>query len=414
MSESGSRRTRNVCLVSLLSIAFYILIFSPVAAQGTPTATTDPITTAPRGTVSGKVTNGTAASPSPANISVTLLINHNNATVQHMDTQTAADGSFEFKDVPIVKGYEYVAAALYRDRIFNSGFQYGKSESTTIDLPIIIYELTEDSSVLSISSSEAQLIADNGTLEVRQVIHFKNSSDRMYTTSKDLGDGRFGSVLISLPPGAQVVTLDNQSRYIVSTKDFTVLDTSPVLPGDVHNIILSYIIPYDGTAALIEQQMNYPFEGQARLLVAQNNLQIKSDQMPSTGNQMVNDTQYKRFGGDLKLKAGDVIRYEVSGVTTSNLSASNSSTAKVTATGGSNTILFILIALIGIGILAAILAVVLRQQQNRPIQSGQLIDALTKQIALLDQKHASGELPHDLWHQQRRPLEARLKELQGK
>ncbi len=413
MSESGSRRTRNFWFVGILSIIFYSLIFSfPVAAQGTPTATTDPITTAPRGTVSGKITNGTAASPAPANISVTLLINHNNATVLHMDAQTAADGSFEFKDVPIVKGYEYVAAALYRDRIFNSAFQFGKPENMSIAMPISIYELTEDSSVLSISSSEAQLIADNGTLEVRQVIHFKNNSDRMYTTSKDLGDGRFGSVLISLPPGAQVVTLDNQSRYIVSTKDFTVLDTSPVMPRDVHSIILSYIIPYDGTAALIEQQVNYPFEGQARLLVAQTNLQIKSDQMPSTGNQMVNDTQYKRFGGDLKLKAGDVIRYEVSGITTSNLSAGT--VTKAPAASGSNSILFILIALISIGILATGLAVILRQRQDRPIRSEQLIDALTRQLALLDQKHASGELPHDLWHQQRRPLEARLKELQGK
>ena len=168
------------------------------AAQGTvvvtpippATATPDLVTSAPRGTVTGKVTNGTAASPAPANIGVTLLINHENATILYMDTQTAADGSFQFNDVPIVTGYDYVTAALYRDHIFNSAFLVGNASTTTLNLPVSIYELTEDPSVLSISSSEAQLNVQGSTLEVRQVIRFHNSSDRLYTTSKDLGDGR--------------------------------------------------------------------------------------------------------------------------------------------------------------------------------------------------------------------------------
>ncbi len=380
-------------------------------AQENSTATPDVISTAPRGTVTGKVTNGTAASSAPANVTVSLLINHENATVLHMDAQTAADGSFQFNDVPIVRGYDYVTAALYRDHIFNSAFLVGNDQNTSLNLPINIYELTEDPTVLSISSSEAQISAQGGTLEVRQVIHFHNSSDRLYTTSKDLGDGRFGSVLISLPPGAQVVSLDNQTRYIVSSTDFSVLDTTPVLPGDVHVVILAYIIPYDGTAALIEQQMNYPFEGSAKLLIAQTNLAIKSQQLISTGNQMIADTQYKRYEGALNLKAGEVIRYEVSGASSINISAGT--IAKMPASGGNNTILFILTALIGLGLVATIMAIVLRQRQNRPVRADQLIDMLNQQITLLDQKHTAGELPHDLWHQQRRPLQARLDELQG-
>ena len=128
-----------------------LVVTGYAAAQGTPaitpappaTATPDLVTSAPRGTVTGKVTNGTAASPAPSNISVTLLINHENATVIHMDTQTAADGSFQFNNVPIVTGYDYVAAALYRDHIFNSAFLVGDASTTTLTLPISIYELTE-------------------------------------------------------------------------------------------------------------------------------------------------------------------------------------------------------------------------------------------------------------------------------
>ncbi len=400
--------------LSRIIFLFAILFISSgyAAAQGTPTATVDLITGAPHGTVTGKVTNGTAASPAPSNVAVTLLINHDDNTVFHLNTQTAADGSFQFNDVPLVTGYDYVTAAFYRDHIFNSAFLVGNTANTALDLPINIYELTEDPSVLSISSSEAQLNAQNGTLEVRQVLRFHNSSDRLYTTSKDLGDGRFGSVLISLPPGAQVVSLDNQSRYIVSPTDFTVLDTTPVLPGDEHVVIIAYFIPYDGNDALIEQPVNYPFEGQAKLLVSSDDLKIKSQQLPDAGSQPVNETVYKSYTGALKLKSGDVIRYEVSGAAgVSDFSAKT--IAKVPA-GGNDTILFVLTGLIGLGVVATILALLLRQrQQNQPARPDQLIDALTRQINLLDQKHAAGELPHDIWYQQRKPLQARLEELQG-
>ena len=404
-------RSRSLILVVLVA-CMLVVSSGYTAAQATPTSTDDVISTAPHGVVTGKVTNGTAASAIPANVKVSLLINHEDATVLRMDTQTGADGSFQFKDVPIVRGYDYVTAALYRDHIFNSAFMVGNESTTTLNLPISIYELTEDPSVLSISSSEAQLSAQTGTLEVRQVIRFHNSSDRLYTTSKDLGGGRFGSVLISLPPGAQVVSLDNQTRYIFSPSDFSLLDTTAVLPGDVHVVIIAYIIPYDGSAALIEQPMNYPFDGQVRLLVSQDALQIKSEQLPDVGSQAIAESVYKRYQGILKLKAGDVIRYEVSGSAgATNFSAGTAK--KVAAASNSNIVLYILIALIGIGLAATVLAIILQQRQNRPARPDQLINALMQQIALLDQKHAAGELPHDLWHQQRKPLQARLEELQG-
>jgi len=383
----------------------------PIHAQDAATATPDVLAIAPRGTITGKVSNGTAASTVPTSLNITLLINNNDVTVQRMETQSSADGSFQFTDVPMITGYDYVTAASYRDRIFNSIFQVGNAAKTSLDLPITIYELTEDPSVLSISRSEAQLNALAGALEVRQVIHFKNSSDRLYTTSKDLGNGRFGSVLISLPPGAQVVSLNNEPRYIVSVKDFTVLDTNPVLPGDSHVVVVAYIIPFDGSAAIIEQPMNYPFEGQAKLLLVQNTLKIKSQQLATAGSQPIAEIVYQSYSGTLKLKAGEVIQYEVSGTVSSSNTISSTSSAK--PAGSNSAILLVLTALIVIGIIAAIAALVLQQRQQRPPRPEQLIEALTQQIALLDQKHAAGQLPHDLWHQQRRPLQARLEELQG-
>lgn len=407
-SSTDRQLPQRVFWLGLLVLSLFLYL--PAQAQETPDAAPDLLASAPRGTVIGRVTNGTAASPAPASISVTLLINHENVTQAHLETVTDADGSFQFSDVPIVNGYEYVTAALYRDRIFNSPFVIGDGATTTLTLPINIYELTEDPSVLSISSSTAQVTAQGSTLEVRQVLRFNNTSDRLYTSSTDLGGGRFGSVLVALPPGAQVVSLDNQTRYIVSTRDFTVLDTAPILPGDEHVIILAYIIPYDGTAALIEQPLNYPFTGQAQLLVSPTTLKLQSDQLAPTGEQTIADKVYSGYAGTLQLKAGDVIRYELSGAAAPGASGI---ALQTTAENGSSVVVFVLTALIGLGLLATVIALVLRRRHNAAPRPEQLMDALSQQIALLDRKHAAGELPHDLWHQQRRPLQARLDELQG-
>src|ERR1041385_8219075 len=85
--------------VMILLFTMLLMGSGYATAQETPTPTPDVVTNAPRGTVTGKVTNGTAASSAPSNVSVTLLINHEDATVVHMDTKTAADGSFQFNDV---------------------------------------------------------------------------------------------------------------------------------------------------------------------------------------------------------------------------------------------------------------------------------------------------------------------------
>ena len=71
-----SRLHRLSWLRFIALVCFLTLVCSRYTfAQETSTPTPDVISTAPRGTVTGKVTNGTAASPAPTNITVTLLIN---------------------------------------------------------------------------------------------------------------------------------------------------------------------------------------------------------------------------------------------------------------------------------------------------------------------------------------------------
>lgn len=392
---------RYWCLAII--VVLFSLNFHQLQAQDTPTATA--AINAPPGVVSGTVTNGTAASGTPIGLTISLFVrDQNGTTIQKLDSVTQADGSYRFEQVPMVAEYDYVTAVVYRDQVFSSPFVKGDPGMAALDLPIQIYELTEDPSVLTISGTVSQVSVVGETLEVRQVVRFRNNSDRLFTTTTPTEDGRFPSVLVTLPPGAQVVSFDNPARYIVSQQDFTVLDTTPVLPGNDHLVVLVYVLPYDGSPSLIEQTMNYPFDGQARLLVSGDAIQVKSEQLPALGEEKVGEKLYRAFGGTVQLQPGDVIRYELSG--------GGAATQNSTVTSGSG-LLIVLTALIGLALVGLGTALFLRGRQRQTSNPDQLVDALVQQIEGLDRQHAAGKLAHDLWHRQRATLQARLDELLG-
>lgn len=392
----GGKRGAATILVLLL----VVLTHSAALAQ-TPSPTIDLLANAPRGSITGQVRNGTAAAPSLGSLQISLFISGLEGIADTLQTTSAPNGTFRFDDVPMVAGYEYVTAVIYRDRTFSSAFTTLEEGLQTLDLPIATFELTEDPSVLSITEMQIQGKVVGETLEVRQLVRFRNSSDRLFTTTQDMGDGRFASVLISLPPGAQVVSFDSPSRYIVFQQDFTILDTAPVLPGEGHIIVVVYILPYDGNAALIEQPLQYPFDGEARLLITPSTIRVNSQQFSRTGEEQLGDQTYQIYAATLQVEAGGTIRYEISGSATD--------TGASTTSVENNSIILALTALIGLLILGvAALFVVRGKQQMRPEN---MIDLLSQQLDRLDDKHKRGEIPHDLWHKQRAPIQARLDEL---
>ncbi|MEZ4670203.1 MAG: carboxypeptidase-like regulatory domain-containing protein [Anaerolineae bacterium] len=396
----------HLSLVAILSTLLFLAIANLSAVQAQDTTAAPAGVNLPVGVVSGMLINGTAASTVPVGLTVSLFVRDTSgAVVQKTDTVVQADGSYRFEGVPIAAEYEYVSAVQYRDQVFSSPFLNGDTTTLALNLPIQIFELTEDPSVLKISGTSIQVSVVGQTLELQQVFRFSNSSDRLYTTTTATEDGRYPSVLVTLPPGAQVVSFDNPARYIVSQRDFTVLDTAPVPPGDEHLILLVYVLPYDGSPSLIEQTINYPFDGRAKLLISNDGLQVKSDQLQALGDEKVGDQEYHAFGGTFQIRAGDVLRYELSGGAAPAQSTS--------ASTPSNSILLILTGLIGLATIGLAAALFLRRRQNPAVNADKLINALVQQMEGLDRQHASGQLAHDLWHRQRAALQARLNELMG-
>ncbi len=224
------------------------------------------------GTVSGTVTNGTASGTVPPDTQVTLFIFDANLNQKQQTTKIKADGSFSFDNVTIDSTNSYVVTASYRNQIFASDIDRGAALITdmadgALNLPVKIYELTEDADVLQISGIVTQVNVIGEQMEVAQVFNIKNTSDRAYLTSNTTSDGRQISVVTTLPPGAVVVGFsNNQQRYVVDQANFTVLDTVPVVPGEDHTVQIVYLVPYKADA-IIEQPMNYAVSGPVRLLL---------------------------------------------------------------------------------------------------------------------------------------------------
>jgi hypothetical protein len=368
-------------------------------AQETPAATEDPVLNAPRGSISGTLSNGTAASTVPANTTVNLLISSPEGGAQQLQTQTDATNSFTFSEVPLVEGYAYTAVVIYREYLFSSETVFHSNAQPVQTLPVTIYDLTEDRSVISILSTVLTIRGRGEAVEVQQVIRFRNASDRVYTTTGDLGDGRRASLVVPLPPGAQVISFDNEQRYAYSQSTFTLVDTAPVYPGDEHYVIVVYILPYDGTAALLEQRVDYPFSGEARVLLDPDTLDVSSAQVTAIGEQTVGDSVFEGYGGNVNLLPGEVLTFELSGTTT----AINSTG------GGTSNVLPILTAVIAVLLMGIGVLMILRGQKRRT--GAVTIDSLVRRIEQLDQQHARGQLAHDLWHQQKRELQDQLNRL---
>ncbi|MEP7294230.1 MAG: hypothetical protein ABI835_20750, partial [Chloroflexota bacterium] len=354
-------------------------------------------------TVSGQVTNGTAGGSIPADLSLTLFVFDPDFNQQQTSVSASADGSFSFPDVPFDSASTYVVTVDYRDRVFTSELLAGDmlnadAADGSLNLPISIYELTEDPDVIRIDGLVTQLSVAGESLQVAQVFNVTNTGDRAFTSSQAASNGGMISLVITLPPGAIIAGFpDNQNRYSFDQENFTVFDTLPVLPGEQHLVQVVYLIQYDSGGAIIEQPLNYALEGPVRLLVTPLNVGISSDQLASRGTETVGNSQFQGYGADLSLAAGDVLRYDISGTgaavgTTQTVSSSN---------------LLPLVA--GVLIIAALLGGGLLVIGTRS-RSGdqQVIDILVRQIAELDAEHDSGQIDTDSYERQRAALKARL------
>ncbi|GAB4553459.1 MAG: hypothetical protein OHK0023_22600 [Anaerolineae bacterium] len=307
---------------TLAALCMLLTLLAPIAivhAQGTLTAATI--------TVSGTILLGTGGEQLPSDMPLTLRIlrsagpDQSPVIAEQRETQAAADGSYRFEGVLVYA----------QDVLFVSAEYGGIAQSTVLvampdpprDLdfpPLTLYQSSTDvSSVRLIRAQFTYNARDPNTLEVLASYAFQNRSDRYFSTGVATSDGRQVSLQLPLPIGAYGVSLNlalENDVLIGGTQVAPVIqDTRAVFPNSSHEIVLSYLLPYNRSATLdqdfpygadvvevfVPEDLPLRFEAEAGLFVATRNTTL-SAQRP-----------YQQYTLQKPLKTGETLIFTLSG-----------------------------------------------------------------------------------------------------
>lgn len=349
--------------------------------------------------ISGRVTQGTAGAVVPADTVVQLRYGNAELGYSLAESSLAADLSFSFAEIPLMADFTYVVSAIYQGRLYSRRLPTGESEAT-----ITLYDLTDDPAVVSIARIdywvEAVKLADWGAgLVVSQVIGFHNASDRVFASGRQFDDGREAVLLIQFPAGARRLSGDENGRFVLITEienlPDSVIDTIPVPPGDSHQVVMEYFLPY-GDPVKLEQEFNNAIDAEVSVTLA-DDLRLDSDFLRVESAEAKRD-ELRRYSGRLQIQREPRLSFSIIG---DPFATSSDDESVVTEED--------LPALaLGAGAIALALLAGAGYLKRRRQTDASDIDRLVAELARLDDDHEQGRINHDLYHHRRREIKAKL------
>jgi mono/diheme cytochrome c family protein len=376
-------------------------VVQPVAATTVLTGT---------GRLTGQVTNGTTGQPVTATVTLNTFENFEPLATQ--EVQTGPDGAFTFENLPTGSQYVFLATTIYGDNSFGSEIVSFPAGETELTAPLAIYESSATPGEIRVNLAQWFLDSHQGALLIGELYRINHDSDRVYVGSEEVAPGQNAVLRFNLPEGATSVVVDGGEiggRFIRTADG--VVDTQPLLPGG-SQILLRYLLPYDGTRAEFAHSVPYPVDRLNVLVV--DGPRVATD-LQSLGPQTVADQQWNSFEAT-NLPAGEPVSLRLSDL-------ARAQDAAVAPPGGSDAVLAHNPALlfgIGVAALVAILGVFGAYLLFRPkapataevtppvaVVSAVEVDPTTERqrllasIAQLDDLYASGGLDEESYQRAR-------------
>lgn len=369
------------------------------AADGTaaPDGTIIPSTETAQmlGVVEGLITNGTEGASTPDALSVMLFVMNPAGEEVFTGLGETADGVFRFEDVPIEVNNAYFASVVYNDVTFVATLNLTEEKVPTepeLELPLTVYEVTNDPSVIEIDLLLNQAAVRNASLlDNLLVVRFYNSSDRVYREAEPMADGRFASVGVRLPAGATPVGLD-PSRYFWDQENGRVVDTLAVIPDTEHIVHASYTVPMSDRI-VYEYQVDYPVSNQPELMLRPGEFIVDSPQFQSQGVLQFTGGQFEDYLAQ-PLETGGTVKFELVRLTPQGDTAAVPSNQSVLGVG---------LMIAGVVLLGGAGGIYLLQRR-----SGPSAESLIAQIAELDLQHQDGQMDEDAYQRLRERLKQQL------
>jgi mono/diheme cytochrome c family protein len=358
------------------------------------------------GTISGIVMNGSGGVIPPA-VEVMLHAFDQNQLVYTATTSIESDGTYSFASLNVEPGWSFLTTVDYEGVIYGSELVTAKPQQTVIDLPVQIYETTNDTSTLSIDRLHYFFeFLDDKTLRVVELFIISNSSSKTLVAAEE------GQPVVRFNVPTKATNLEFQDgelgdRYIKTDDGFG--DTVPIRPGQgAYQLLFSYQMPFDRKLDLVS---NVTMDTEAVvILVPEQSINVKGNGIEDAGQRDVQGTPYHMYNGGA-LKAGNQLSLTITGH----------------PIGTNPTLSFVANQNLVIGLGALGLALVLagvwmytrnrmdRNQSSSEVHSSPVVEenaeTVMDAILALDDLFQEGELPEEAYLERRGELKSRLKDL---
>ena len=204
------------------------------------------------GTVTGRISNGSAGATLPADLEISLFGYDGDQEVVKETTALGNDGFFTFEGLEVVPGRLFFTTVYHDGMTYRSDVAHVSSSGSAIKLPITIYETSNDPSALRVE--RLHLILDFSAEDLLSVLELwvlANDSDRVLTTP----------LQIALPEGASNLTFENGSiggRFEITDDGF--VDLEPIPPGSgIDHLVFGFNLPISRTTQF-DQLMRHPVD----------------------------------------------------------------------------------------------------------------------------------------------------------
>lgn len=363
-----------------------------------------------KGTVTGKLTNGTAGAAVPSGLEVTLHLFDNFQETGAVAAATGSDGAFEFSGVELLPDRALIVSAEHDGVTYASDVGVVTEGQTTFDLPLTVFEAASDPAALSIERMHVVFEFNEGYVQVGELFVIANNGDRAFAPAAPGGP----TTAFPLPQGYSDLGFQDGSlgdRYLQTADGFA--DTAPVLPGsNSRQILVSFKLPYIDSLAF-SQTLPYP-SAAVNILLPDSGVALSGSGVTDEGTQDIQGSGFRSYNVSA-VEAGSVIAFELKG----------KPSFAASAAGGQLSTAFdsrsLLIGGLSLALVASVIAYWWVQRTPAPAAAAPKgraardpaarAEELLREIAELDEGFEAGEYPEADYRKEREKLKAELRRL---
>jgi len=265
----------------------------------------------PQAKVTVAVTNGTAKGATVEGDEIQLLLYRGQEQIETRSAKAGPDGKAVFENVPAGQGMAVVARAKHQNMAFNSQPVLLTSASGEASASVIVFDVSTDTSKLSIGVHHIMLRVQSASLEFKEYVQLSNPSDMAITGARRDDQNRPIVIAVRLPKGFKDLTVSSyleEEAMVVTAEGFH--DILAVPPGK-YDVAFSYKLDIDRSPMSVSKEITLPT---SELMIFWEQGQGRLEELGEPAGQLTNADgipveYYRRANAE----PGDQIAFQVSG-----------------------------------------------------------------------------------------------------